>query len=144
MSNWYLLRNGQTHGPYTEEQVRQWVQAGQIAPDEKLNREGTTILLTSHNMEEVDRLCHRVAFLSEGEIAVTGSPEELKLRYGVDKTKVLISGQNGIEEYFINTNGSADATRISEWMKAGVVKSIHSCEPTLAEIFVKVTGRDLV
>lgn len=40
MSNWYLLRNGETHGPYPEEQVREWVRAGQIAADEKLNREG--------------------------------------------------------------------------------------------------------
>jgi len=40
MANWYLLRNGVTNGPYPEEQVREWVRAGQIAPDEKLNREG--------------------------------------------------------------------------------------------------------
>lgn len=40
MASWYLLRNGQTYGPYPEEQIRQWVRAGQIAPDEKLNREG--------------------------------------------------------------------------------------------------------
>lgn len=40
MANWYLLRSGQTHGPYPEEQIRQWVRAGQIAHDEKLNREG--------------------------------------------------------------------------------------------------------
>lgn len=40
MSNWYLLRNGETHGPYPEEQMREWVRAGQVAPDEKLNREG--------------------------------------------------------------------------------------------------------
>jgi TM2 domain-containing membrane protein YozV len=40
MANWYLLRNGATNGPYPEEQVREWVRAGQIAPDEKLNREG--------------------------------------------------------------------------------------------------------
>lgn len=40
MANWYLLRNGQAHGPYPEEQVREWIRAGQILADEKLNREG--------------------------------------------------------------------------------------------------------
>jgi len=40
MANWYLLRNGAANGPYPEEQVREWIRAGQIAPDEKLNREG--------------------------------------------------------------------------------------------------------
>lgn len=40
MANWYLLRNGVANGPYPEEQVREWIRAGQVAPDEKLNREG--------------------------------------------------------------------------------------------------------
>jgi len=40
MANWYLLRGGTANGPYPEEQVREWIRAGQIAPEEKLNREG--------------------------------------------------------------------------------------------------------
>jgi TM2 domain-containing membrane protein YozV len=40
MANWYLLRNGVANGPYPEEQVRDWIRSGQLAPDEKLNREG--------------------------------------------------------------------------------------------------------
>ena len=110
---------------------------------ETFNKEGMTILLTSHNMEEVDRLCHRVAFLDNGEIAATGAPEELKLRYSVNKTRVLLTNANSIEERFINTNGEESAGLMAEWMKSGRIKSIHSCEPTLAEIFIKVTGRDL-
>jgi ABC-2 type transport system ATP-binding protein len=110
---------------------------------ETFNKEGMTILLTSHNMEEVDRLCHRVAFLDNGEIADTGSPEELKLRYGVNKMRVLLTNANSIEEHFINTSGEESAGLMAEWMKSGRIKSIHSCEPTLAEIFIKVTGRDL-
>ena len=39
---------------------------------------GTTILLTTHLMEEADQLCDRVAFLSRGKLAAIGSPEELK------------------------------------------------------------------
>lgn len=109
---------------------------------EMLNNEGMTILLTSHNMEEVDRLCHRVAFLDNGEIAAEGAPEDLKLRYSQNRTKVLLVGSNSIEEHFISTNGEESAGLLEEWMKSGRVKSIHSCEPTLAEIFIKVTGRD--
>ncbi|MEN6305046.1 MAG: DUF4339 domain-containing protein [Armatimonadia bacterium] len=40
MANWYLLRNGQTHGPYPEETIREWIKSGQIGPEERLNREG--------------------------------------------------------------------------------------------------------
>ena len=40
MSNWFLWRNGSPYGPYPEEQIREWIKIGQIAPDEQLNRQG--------------------------------------------------------------------------------------------------------
>ena len=43
-------------------------------------REGTTVLLTTHDMEEADRLCDRVAILDEGRLVAEGTPEELKAR----------------------------------------------------------------
>ncbi|WP_331619941.1 ABC transporter ATP-binding protein [Vallitalea guaymasensis] len=45
----------------------------------ELNQEGTTIFLTTHRMEEADKLCNRVAFLNNGEIVEVGNPEKLKL-----------------------------------------------------------------
>jgi ABC-2 type transport system ATP-binding protein len=45
---------------------------------DKLRREGTTILLTTHYMEEADRLCDRVAIVDHGRILASGSPEALK------------------------------------------------------------------
>ena len=55
----------------------------------ELNDQGITILLTSHNMEEVDKLCNRVAFLNQGEIVEMGSPEALKLDHSNRRIKVL-------------------------------------------------------
>ncbi|MFC1802782.1 ABC transporter ATP-binding protein [Thermoproteota archaeon] len=46
------------------------------------DREGVSILLSSHNMLEVEYLCHRVALINEGVVVAQGSPEELKLEYG--------------------------------------------------------------
>jgi ABC-2 type transport system ATP-binding protein len=43
---------------------------------------GTTIFLTTHYMEEADRLCGRVAIMKSGRLAVVGAPEELKARAG--------------------------------------------------------------
>jgi ABC-2 type transport system ATP-binding protein len=50
---------------------------------ERINSEGTTILLTTHYLEEAERLCSRIAFINHGEIAAEGSTEELASRYGV-------------------------------------------------------------
>jgi TM2 domain-containing membrane protein YozV len=40
MANWYLYRDGQTHGPYPEEQIRDWLRSGQVSARDKLCREG--------------------------------------------------------------------------------------------------------
>jgi len=50
---------------------------------ERINSEGTSILLTTHYLEEAERLCDRIAFINHGEIAAQGSVGELSARYGV-------------------------------------------------------------
>jgi ABC-2 type transport system ATP-binding protein len=50
---------------------------------QRINSEGTTILLTTHYLEEADQLCDRIAFIGEGQIAATGSSAELAATYGV-------------------------------------------------------------
>jgi ABC-2 type transport system ATP-binding protein len=49
----------------------------------RINEEGTTILLTTHYLEEAEQLCERIAFINHGEIAACGSTTELTSRYGV-------------------------------------------------------------
>jgi ABC-2 type transport system ATP-binding protein len=50
---------------------------------QKINQEGTTILLTTHYLEEAEQLCSRIAFITDGQIAAQGTSEELAERYGV-------------------------------------------------------------
>jgi ABC-2 type transport system ATP-binding protein len=51
---------------------------------ERISREGTTMLLTTHYMEEADRLCNRIAIIDNGRIVVEGTPAELKAGIGAD------------------------------------------------------------
>jgi ABC-2 type transport system ATP-binding protein len=50
---------------------------------QKINSEGTTILLTTHYLEEAEQLCDHVAFINQGQIAAQGSSAELAAEYGV-------------------------------------------------------------
>ena len=50
---------------------------------ERINSEGTTILLTTHYLEEAERLCDRIAFINDGQIVAQGTSPELAAQYGV-------------------------------------------------------------
>ena len=62
-------------------------------------REGTTVLLTTHDMEEADRICDRLAILDAGRIVATGTPAELKARVSRDGREVTM------EEVFFAVTG---------------------------------------
>ncbi len=51
---------------------------------QRINQEGTTILLTTHYIEEAEQLCDRIAFINEGEVVAEGTSGELASRFGVD------------------------------------------------------------
>ncbi len=50
---------------------------------QKINQEGTTILLTTHYLEEAEQLCDRIAFIADGQIVAEGTSDELAARFGV-------------------------------------------------------------
>lgn len=106
----------------------------------KLNEEGTTIFLTTHNMEEADKLCDRVAFLNAGEIVDIGQPEALKLKYTNDDIKVILKDRS--KEIMLKNNPEG-ASKIKAWMEEGQLLAIHSMEPSLEKIFLNLTGREL-
>ncbi len=50
---------------------------------QRINEEGTTILLTTHYLEEAEQLCDRIAFINDGQIVARGSSDELAAEYEV-------------------------------------------------------------
>ncbi|MGG2084227.1 ATP-binding cassette domain-containing protein [Lysinibacillus pakistanensis] len=106
----------------------------------KLNEMGTTIFLTTHDMSEAEILCDRVAFLHKGKIRAMGSPKELKKKFGDESITVEL--KNG--EIAVIQNGSEDASKLYEWMQSNEVSRIYTNEPTLGDIFMQITGSDLV
>jgi ABC-2 type transport system ATP-binding protein len=102
-------------------------------------RDGATVFLTTHYMEEADELCDRVAFLAAGRIVALDTPRELKLRYGERTATVLLHDRS---QHEVRLDG-ADAARLEAWMAAGDVLTIHSNEGTLEDVFVNLAGRPL-
>jgi ABC-2 type transport system ATP-binding protein len=51
---------------------------------QRINQEGTTILLTTHYLEEAEQLCDRIAFINDGQIVAEGTSPELAARFGVE------------------------------------------------------------
>ncbi|WLR42139.1 ABC transporter ATP-binding protein [Bacillus carboniphilus] len=106
----------------------------------ELNEKGTTIFLTTHNMQEAELLCDRIAFLNHGKIQLLGEPK--KIRRDFSDTTITIELKNGRKEVLQKDKDSAKI--IYQYMTADEVESIYSNEPTLGDIFLKITGRELI
>jgi ABC-2 type transport system ATP-binding protein len=65
---------------------------------QRINAEGTTILLTTHYLEEAEQLCDRIAFINEGNVVATGTTEELAGEYGVTSLEDAYLGLVGRKE----------------------------------------------
>lgn len=106
----------------------------------ELRDQGTAIFLTTHNMEEATKLCDNVALLFQGEIVESGKPKEVCLKYNTSKAyKVLLNDGTQVELQ----NTKEDMQKLTDWLSAHEVMTLHSTEPTLETVFLTVTGREL-
>ncbi len=104
---------------------------------------GKTVFLTTHDMHIADELCDRVAFIVEGKLSLIDSPRELKLRYGKPEVRVEF-GLNGVhEQRDFTLAGLADNAEFLKLLREGGVRTLHTQEATLENIFIQMTGRSL-
>jgi len=101
--------------------------------------QGGTVFLTSHIMSDVDELCDRIAFITEGKLEEVDSPRNLKLKYG-QRTVAVEYRPNGelVKEVF--TMDQIKEEKFMNLLKHESIETIHSGETTLEEIFIQVTG----
>jgi len=104
---------------------------------------GARVLLTTHDMSVVERVCDEVAFLVDGKIAARGTPRQLALSHG--ERRVVVERRKGdalVEESF-RLDREDERRALARAIEAHDVETVHSKEATLAEIFVRLTGRGL-
>jgi ABC-2 type transport system ATP-binding protein len=133
---------------------------------QEYNQSGKTVLLTTHNMEEADALCQRLAIIDHGKMIALGTPRELKasvpggyllrLRFGQHSAELLqrLRTLAGVTEVRANQDHSADVyadrggSLVPEIANAasgaGVeLCDVHILEPSLENLFLHHTGRSL-
>jgi ABC-2 type transport system ATP-binding protein len=130
------------------------------------NQTGKTILLTTHNMEEADALCHRLAIIDHGHAIALGTPFDLKatipggfllrLRFGNRTSELLetLESLAGVREVRANDTIGADVyadrggSLIPEIASVAAslgaaLSDVHISEPSLENLFLHHTGRSL-
>ncbi|MGM1047106.1 ABC-2 type transport system ATP-binding protein [Paenibacillus uliginis N3/975] len=105
----------------------------------KLKENGTTIFLTTHDMNEAETLCDRIAFLHNGAIQQLDTPKNLRKKFGDDTITVELTDGSKVTV----KRGPEGAEKLFHYMNEDRVSSIYSNEPTLGDIFVEITGREL-
>lgn len=103
-----------------------------------LNEKGTTIFLTTHNMEEADKLCDRVGIINDGRMIACGTPQDLKLEFAREEMVILTKKRQSITV----PKNEEGARKLLELMEADDCLTVHSQEPDLEEIFLQLTGRE--
>ncbi|EJL6791120.1 TPA: ABC transporter ATP-binding protein [Vibrio alginolyticus] len=123
-----------------------------------LSDQGTTILVTTHYMDEAER-CHRLAIMEAGEIRADGEPEELMAQMGVNIVEVKADNPRELKEKVIQREEVRSAAQLGirlrilihqhieqpiEWLTQ-TFPELEGCEmniarPSLEDVFVSVTG----
>ena len=154
-----LFLDEPTTGLDPEARAAMWVEVERLAEQESL-----TILLTTHYLEEADRLAERVAIVSRGKVVIEGTPEELKANLRGDVTVELgdaerprrgrrrvVRSIDGASEVGSTAGSCVRAFRTARrrsrrFSRAGrprlPVASVTTARPSLDDVYLHYTGRD--
>lgn len=105
-----------------------------------MSKQGVTIFLTTHYMDEADQLCDRVAFLSEGRIVALDTPGNLKTAHGQQQVNITLATG---ERVSIALDGADAGRELQQLLSKGQVRTLHSAEATLEDVFIQLAGRRL-
>jgi ABC-2 type transport system ATP-binding protein len=124
----------------------------------EFNKSGTTVFLTTHNMEEASRLCDRVAIISHGKIAAIDSPEKLRIQSS-GLQSIVVSFDKGISiDNLSKIHGVWNVEKMGDKIRLFVdepcevwgrlidfarsknlsIISLNTFAPTLEDIFLKL------
>lgn len=101
-----------------------------------LSRNGTTIFLTTHYIEEAEALCQRVGIVNQGHLIALGSPSELRRTVGLVTVETLVDDVSTRYEHFPDRQA---AINYVQGLPSDVKTLIR--DSSLEDVFVKLTGK---
>jgi ABC-2 type transport system ATP-binding protein len=105
---------------------------------------GATVILTTHDMLDADKLSDRVAFMNQGKIVALDTPHNLKQQYGKRALKARVATEGGkLEDREVVLDTPETPKAVQELFAREKVITVHSEEATLEDIFISITGRGL-
>ena len=127
-----------------------------------LNRQGTTIFLTTHNMEEANRLCHRVGIIRAGKIVAIDAPEKLKTaidrvhKIEVSFDREVPAGTLALLQSVIEANRTGDKWQITtdnrdtairslvtfSQQNSATIVTLNTLAPSLDDAFLRLTQEE--
>lgn len=101
---------------------------------------GKAVFLTTHTMSEAEKLCSNIAMLYGGHIVESGSPKDICRRYN-DTGMIRIHLKNGTDTEL--PHNAENAQKLCDLIMSGQTQSIHTTEPDLCSVFMKLTGKEI-
>ena len=105
-----------------------------------LAQEGTTIVLTTHYLEEAEALADRLAVIAKGQVVAEGEPSALRERYGTDATVTWTEPDGGtrVERTRTPTRTVTELVRRFD----GEIPGLLVTRPTLEDVYLRLTGQE--
>ena len=105
----------------------------------KLSENGTTIILSSHDMAEVETLCNRIAILNNGTISFVGTTDELAVKVGKKYTIKILSEQ-GEKEYLATNIADTLLNILEEYKQRNItILDVKVSRGTLEQLFINLS-----
>ncbi len=108
-----------------------------------LRREGVTVFLTTHYLEEAERLCDRIAIIVRGHIVALDTVDGLKAQAsGRPTVEITVAGEDGRTETLRLEGDDVEVTLRQVLAQVGgrQVLAVNTLRPTLEDVFVRLTG----
>ena len=110
-----------------------------------IRERGATVFMTTHLMEEAERLCDRVAIIEHGKLIEVGTPRELVRKHCPERTVVYTTDEGTQTEHTLRGEGDEFVTEvIGRIARDGIkVRGFRTEIPTLEDVFLKLTGHGI-